>query len=765
MKGLKNIFQHLKDLNNSNVSSTTYISIAFFAFSTGVLFFYSKYFNPIIFILLLLVPLSLYLLKENTIPFFIFYCLFFFCLGVLRTSFTFNEIEGLVKGKGKISGFVKSTKHYKQADMKVEVSNVGNLVDNEARFDLNSNISTFDRILFEGELRKPIRYKNINSLTSIYESFLESRRILKIREFKLVSKNDFFSYLMDIRDSLIKRFESSKMGGKDFFKEVLFGEKSLSDNVREIFSKSGTAHILSISGLHFSLTVFFAYAIVYIINILFPKTLDLKPRQVLAVFVSLPLLFIYAFLSGLSIPAMRAFLFFMFSSIFLLFFKKSFNPFNLLYLVALLFVVDNPAIIFSLSFQLSFLSVFALLSCFNNLNLLKKKSDLSWKARLLNYSISTVVISLVISLFIFPILNSFTRQNLLISTLANPVVIPLFSFFVLPFLFISLPFAFINEGLFSSLLLVPELGWKVISLYLNFLVTKIPEVFLNLNFSITSLIIYYLTLLFALFLRRKIRFLIILVGILLVFIFSKEPLKGPILIFPDVGQGDCAVIKTDEGKFIFIDAGGNTWDETLSKRVYMPLFNKLGIKKIDFLIISHPHPDHSGMVNWLNKNFRVEKTFSAEDILSWKNEILINDDNWKFYILPGIDGNKENNRSCWVIIEYGKKRILFTGDTERDGIEYMLRRYGNLFKEKIDILKIPHHGAESSFNKRLYDIMAPKFAVITVGDRNPWGLPSKKLIHYLKERQVSLIRTDRDGEVIFNLKTGEIITYRDYYGI
>lgn len=761
----------MKDLKNTSLlpedfkGSTFFFANALLGFIAGILIFHSKYFNPLLFIFLLFLPVLLLFSEESSKFFVILLFLFFLCLGTLRSSYTFNTYEGVVQGKAYVSSFVKITKYDKRATLSVEESTKGILSKVEGRFDLKEKINLFDEIMFQGELRKPQRYKNIQSKTHVHEEMQENRRILKVSKLEMKSKNRFFEWLVGIREFLINQFEKIEWSGKNFFIEVIFGERVLDDSIRDIFSKTGTAHILSISGLHFALTVFFAYIIVYFLNFLLPSSVDLLPRQVFVIILSIPLLITYALLSGLSVPAMRALLFFLLSSIFLLFFKKSFNAFNLLFLVALIFVINDPNILTSISFQLSFLSVFALLVSFKFHKSLENRYEASLKNRILHYFISMMFISLTITLFILPVINSFTRQNLFATMLANPVVIPVFSFIILPFLFISLPFAFVSKNLFDAMLVVPNLGWKVIYNYLEFLVKKLPEVYLDFDFSLLSLIIYYLILLILFLTAKKIKWTMVVFGIFLILVFPDRPLKGPLLIFPDVGQGDCAVIKTEEGEIIFIDVGGNIWDENLGKKVYFPLMRKLGAKKVDFVIISHAHPDHSGVIDWLKRNYPVERVLTGEELISSKREILIKKGRWNIYILTGLDEGKENNKSSWVFVEYENYRMLFTGDTEKEGIGKMIKKYSNILKKDITLIKVPHHGASSSFHEDLYRRFGAKYAVITAGKGNPWNLPSNEVLKYLKEKNIKYFRTDEDGEIIMNLHDGKVITYKQYYGL
>ncbi len=758
MKNLKNIYLLQRDFENS----TFYLFLSLAGYLVGVLFFFSPLFYPHVFVLLLIIPFLFLLIKENNILFVVLYFVFFMCLGVLRTSFTYNDYKGLVAGKGYISNFVRDKKYYKQATIRITDSTESIPAKIEARFSLKDDINIFDEITFLGEVKKLHRYKNIQSELAAYESLTNNKNILKISEYIINKRNVLLESLTKLRQKMIESFKENAGAGKDFFIEVLFGERVLDDNIRNIFNRTGTAHILSISGLHFTLTIFFSLLIVYSISLIIPSITDFLPRQILVVIFSIPMILTYAFLSGLSIPAMRAFLFFSLSTFFLVLFKKKCNSFNLLFLVAIILIINDPYVIANTSFQLSFMSVFALLISFKHMSFLVNGYGKSWIFKILNYFAGIVFLSLIITFFILPVLGSFSRLNFIASFFANPFIIPLFSFIILPFLFLSLPFSIFSTSLFAISLTIPNYGWKIIYSYLSFL-NNLPSVYLDFDFNIMSLILYYSTIFVALIMPKKFKLIAIPTGLIAILLLYYPHKKETLLVFPDVGQGDCAVVKTEEGRIIFIDVGGNVWDEKLGSKVYLPLMKKLGAKKIDSVILSHSHPDHMKALNWLGNNFNIGRVFYNEDVILYDKEILINFGEIRVYILPGIKSEKQNNRSNWVLMEYKNYKILFTGDMEKDGIEKMLRKYKKLLNQKITIIKVPHHGSKSSFSEALYKRLTPEYAVITVGKENPWNLPSREVIQFFRRERIKYLRTDEDGEIIFNLNNGQVTTYRSYY--
>ena len=768
MKNLRIIFHHLKGFNVIELNSTYFIIFAFFGISAGICVFYQ---NPTLpnafFWLLLCFPLLFLFISEKNLLFAIAYFLLFVFLGFLLASGNYCSYTGEIKGTGVLTGFAKDSNFYKEAPIKLLKATKSVKTNFRGRFNLDSNVSFFDTIYFEGNIKKPYMYKNIYNRPFFYEHFLHSRRVLSINEQRVLESNSFFKLLSMLRKKLIAKFENLNLEGSSFFIEVLFGEKRLDQKVRDVFGRTGTAHILSISGLHFSLTVFFAYILVYVLVFFIPSIIDILPRQVLTVIVALPLLVIYAYLSGLSIPATRSFIFFLLSSMFLLVFKKNFNTLNLLFLVALLLVINDPETLFNFSFQLSFISVFALVLCFKHAFVRNVNEHFFQKVR--NYVLTVTLSSVVISLFIYPIIQDFSKQSIIASIFSNVIVIPLFSFFVLPFLFMSLPFSF-NESMFNYLLIVPNMGWKLLLWYINLLDSIFSRFFLDIYFDWKSTIIYYLVLLSIFFVKGLKKLFVILAGVVLLVIVLPVPLKGPVLVFPDVGQGDCAVLKTENNKVVFVDAGGNIWDENIFNKVYVPFMRTLGVKKIDYLILSHGHPDHISAVEAILKNYRVDKVILGSKIKAEEGAEFIYVDNvpyvydrdgLKIKVFPGIYGNKENNSSLWTYIEYRGRSMLFTGDTLKDGIGKMLKK---LKIKKIDILKVPHHGAFSSFSQELYELK-PKLAIITVGANNVWGLPSKELISFLRYRGIKYYRTDEVGEIIVDLKENNIKCYIDYYQI
>lgn len=277
--------------------------------------------------------------------------------------------------------------------------------------------------------------------------------------------------------------------------------------------------------------------------------------------------------------------------------------------------------------------------------------------------------------------------------------------------------------------------------------------------------------------------------------------------FLDVGQGDAIFIQTHQ-KTILLDAG----DDRLNagSAVIVPYLKCEGIKKIDYCIITHPHRDHFGGFIDIINNFNVNEIIYSSDvfggntpeespndalvymklynsiknqnipynkartgmILNWgsniKVEVLhaadIEGEPPNFNIqpiilrtsntnLPELKSNA-NNKSLIIKATLGKISYLFTGDVEKEGEEKVIERYSN--KLTSTILKVAHHGSKSSTTMPFLEIARPKYAIISVGNKNIFGHPNKETLDKLAYYKAKILRTDQDGTIV-TYTTGEDI--------
>lgn len=242
------------------------------------------------------------------------------------------------------------------------------------------------------------------------------------------------------------------------------------------------------------------------------------------------------------------------------------------------------------------------------------------------------------------------------------------------------------------------------------------------------------------------------------------------ILFIDVGQGDSALIECD-GRYMLIDGGL----PSAGDKVYQVLEER-GIQHLDILAMSHLHEDHiGGLVKALSYATKIDKTICnsdhSETAIFRKVEHALGINGATIEVphigdtyslgsakieVVDVASEKEND-SLVLLIQYRKTKFLFTGDIETEAQDRICQKYQNEKGEiyKIDLIKVPHHGAESSSGVNvpgvkytMLDIFAPDYGIISVGEGNPYGHPSKITLDRLKQADVKVYRTDEKGDVI-----------------
>ena len=230
------------------------------------------------------------------------------------------------------------------------------------------------------------------------------------------------------------------------------------------------------------------------------------------------------------------------------------------------------------------------------------------------------------------------------------------------------------------------------------------------------------------------------------------------IVFLDVGQGDSILIKLPEGKQVLIDGGPD--DSVLTE---LSLVNPYLLDNIDYVFVTHTDNDHFRGIYEVNRYYTVKNYFInlQEDLLSKKWRMVFSKvvsgqkfilDNVEFEVLwPPEDilaeeKTKHNNKSIVLKISYGNFCAIFSGDIESEVEKVLVEKY----KEKLDcdLLKVPHHGSDSSSTEAFIDTVTPKLAVISVGKNNVYNHPSQNVIERYKSKGVTVWRTDLQSRLM-----------------
>lgn len=625
-----------------------------------------------------------------------------------------NKLSFIIKGKEKIKG----TYYIKNYD---EFKNINKLL-------LGS------KILIEGTLTIP--QNNTIPNTFNYREYLKSQRIsyiMSVDKFTVI--NNDINILYKIKNGLNNYIANFK--SKDYLATFIVGNKDyLEEGVYEQYQALGVSHIFAISGMHISLLT----------AILLRLLKNLKEKIKYGIVISFLMLFL--FLTNFTASIERSVALFVG-----LYLNKrldlNIGTLNVLYLAISFLLLIDPYLIHNVGFLYSSVVSFSLI----------KYSNLITGS----YLLKTLKISTIAFLFSLPItlINNFEINILAI--LNNLVIVPMISFFIYPLSLLTLIIKPLDSLLFVATDILEILSNHL--LVLNIIVPKI---------NVFIIIIYYV-LLFLFFKSYNKKFFLIILGMFIVIKYSYLFDNNYYVYFLDVGQGDSIVFKYHD-EVVMIDTGGPlpSYDkeEWKKKREYhlslnvLKFLKSIGATKIDYLIITHGDQDHLGEAKTIINNFKVNNIILNKGELNYKEKELIDSgiDIKEIYqgkiplmILPNNKiFNNENDNSLISLFHIYNFKILLMGDAGIPSEDNLMEQY-NL--SNIDVLKVGHHGSNTSSGKNFINKINPKISLISVGKNNRFKHPKQSVLDTLKNS--SIYRTDLNGtvEVKINNRGYKIKTY------
>lgn len=559
--------------------------------------------------------------------------------------------------------------------------------------------------------------------------------------------------------------------GTNLTMAMLFGDKSgLADDTYEAFQRNGTAHILSVSGLH----VGFVYSIfVFLIG---------GKRRPAANAAIMGILLLYGVLSGFCPSVNRALLMIglhMLSKVLC----RQYDLLNSAGIAAVILLVQNPYALFHTGFQLSFFAILLMAWIFPYVVRILPKGHILHTLLPIPL-LQTAMAPVTAFLFNYFSLGAYAANFgvVFLSGLLVPAGL-------LAMLFVRLPGPFFDMAATFMDLCIRSMMWCNESTYLDG----------RTSFDVTSpsmlaLVLFYGLLLFFFseygriqILRR--RFHVVCLAVLLVIVSAgyvefrtEDGFHQADLVFVDVGQGDCLHIRTPSGKNILIDGGGKESFD-MGKKVLKPYLLKNGVRRIDLAVATHMDMDHydglrglaaCGMVRTMGLyegNRLLETKILRETGLEEKqmryfhqgDRIKVDDQVWLEFLYPKekpiaayqaeIEAKDENPRSLVIQVHVGKYRILMTGDIDTKIEEALLsdpklQVIQGAQQLDTDILKIGHHGSKYSTSDEFLLAASPGTAVFQTG-KNNYGHPDPGILEKCTEKGIMVYRTDKNGAIGF----------------
>ncbi len=576
-------------------------------------------------------------------------------------------------------------------------------------------------------------------------------------------------------------------------KALTIGDGSgISQQQWEVFRKTGTTHLVVISGSHIGLIAGLVY---FVVLKLWAWTgwLVWSPQRIAAV-VALLIAILYSGLAGFSVPTQRSvvMLFIAMSAIIL---QRNSRPFNTLSVALFAVLLFDPLAVLAAGFWLSFLAVSLIVYA------------VSGRLGKLGYFWGAIKMHWVTSVGLSPLLLLFFQQVSLIAPLANLVAVPVISLLAVPLSLLAVVAMFISSTLADPVFYLADHVLQGLWWLLAYL-AAIPLA--SINHAPPS----YWALLFAvpgvLLLLAPVgipaRWLSLVMFLPLVFTEVKRPETGDIdMTLLDVGQGLSVVVQTSRHLLIYDTGAKFSAESDRGQSVLLPFLRSQGVAKIDSLIISHGDNDHIGGAASLMRGIPVEKVLTsvpqqlseyapiactagqswlwdevrftmlgpaapdpdrallsvAEGLAAYTPSLVIAET--APGSLPAYTPSmaikqafvSDNDNSCVLKIQSAHGTVLLVGDIEAVAESWLVETYGDDLKA--DVLVAPHHGSKTSSTAVFLQAVKPDYVLIPAGYRNQFGHPHKDVLARYRHTNAKWLNSADSGAISVNVENNGFV--------
>jgi competence protein ComEC len=586
--------------------------------------------------------------------------------------------------------------------------------------------------------------------------------------FRLISAvRQRFVEKIEAHFSSADRTELSREGA--VLEALLLGERGRMDEATTLaLQKSGLFHLVAISGAHIAIISYFLFGILRLFR---------TPKRYSYVILFFLLLF-YALLVEARASVFRAVVM---SHVYLVgkLLWKNTRLLNAISFSAFFLLLVNPFYLFDLGFELTFAAALSIILFFPRV--------LRFLPRLPLKISELFALSLTAQAGVLPFLASSFNRVAFSSLLLNFAAVPLTG------LIMALGFVFLGSSLLShsfAQILALALKFLVDILVLtSHLFDPVPGFSYRIPTPPLPVILGYFLSLSLLLLRPKLKgqksltFAVfgIFLALLISYPFPARFSRTLKLTFLDVGQGDSILVEFPGRKKMLVDGGGVPDDSfDIGENVVSPFLWRKGIKKIDYLVLTHAHPDHMNGLKAVARNFKISQyweVFSPPQSASYeelrsnlqpsviKKRIFrgfrqqegavrieaVHPPEERPYVLEA-----SNDKSLVLRVSLGETAFLLAADIEL-GAEREICEKNSAIPSQV--LKSPHHGSKSSSSQEFLDLVRPRIVVVSVGRGNLFGVPNQEILERYEHIGARVLRTDEDGAVEI-AASGEGITVR-----
>lgn len=543
-------------------------------------------------------------------------------------------------------------------------------------------------------------------------------------------------------------------------------QKAIAGPLWQVFSKTGTTHLMSISGLHVTL---FSGLVGWLVSALWrrmPQWAGRFPAQKMGVFCGWFAAAFYTLIAGAGIPALRT-LFMLTVGALAILTGRHVSVFRILLLALVAVLLLDPWAGMSPGFWLSFVAVGLLLwaALSEHVN---SDEHRSWRQRLHLWVRGFGRTQWAVTIGTLPFLLLFFSQFSLISPITNAVAIPWVSGVVTPLTILALIIPWDGLLYLANALMVPLLGFLSWAAALPLAIWHAPAP-TPLSFAL-ALVGALLWLMPA---GLPGRWLAVFLCLPLVWPRVDSVPAGQARIdVLDVGQGLAVLVRTEHHSLLYDTGPYYSSTADAGVRVIVPYLRATGVDHLDGLVVTHRDTDHSGgalsvlesmPVGWVTD---APDTRFADQVSGVRSKHCRSGHHWTwegvhFEFLHPVSraeakDDASNHQSCVLRVSVGEHSMLLTSDIELGDEQQMVQRG----LPQSQILLVPHHGSGTSSGAGLLDAVQPQIAIVPVGYRNRYRHPKPDVIAAYEARRIRIYRTDYDGMVRVELPSLKVSAYR-----
>lgn len=607
---------------------------------------------------------------------------------------------------------------------------VGNKVKVTYPYRLNPDFVVGDYVWVDGEIIDPERYMTPGSFNPDKSSWQNSiNATVKLKSFY---KTGYV--IRSIREDLIYKISNRYFDSRamPIVLALLLGTKELmQDNDKNIFAKTGTSHLVAISGLHIGL--------VYVLVVFL---LSRFTSRLYSIIFGLLAATLYSFIAGFGYPCQRALIFI--SLIILLdITNRGHSRAQVIAIAFLIISFIQPSCIYDYGMWMSFAAIISI--------------ELYKGYVVKNKALKVLLFQYVLFVMFLPIGISGIGNASFVGVLSNIYAVPLFSIIIMPSIFIFfilfllyLPAADILYGIISSLLeIFINIQERIYSLTHNF---AIPEFYTD---NPLIILIFSFILLFILIRGSTFNKAYLLLALFFIWrgCLGEKVSYGDYKAYViDVGQGTSVLIKTKNHNLLY-----DTGTKKAGKMSVEPLLKVKNIKYLDRVVISHWDLDHSGGLDSIAKTRSIgalvasTKRHGVDNLCRSGEKWVWDGVNFEF-LYPSskdIEGiKKENNKSCVLRVSTDKSAFTLFGDVDKNVESKVIESITN---KEDEVVLLAHHGSRTSTSRSLLYGLNPSYAFISHGRNNRYGHPHAEVVESLLLKNVRMLATGDCGTIAINL--------------